>query len=392
MKRNRIRRNGTRSNRIRSNKIKKAVLGFAALALLAVLALLFIREAANRKIPEDSEPSEEVIAEKPEEPEKPEEEEEPDTSESDVEEVVYPAPEFAFQTEEISVEIAGLEKEYTIAFVNDLHMITDHSSGDVTEDNMPVVRERYETLAVTEDGVYAEELWPEIIKYLNYYDFDAVIFGGDMLDYCSNSNIDALKSGMNELKYPADRIMYIRSDHDYGGWYGGSGFTDSDGFLLQSFVLDSDKTEKLIEFDEFMVVGINQSYRGISEDAYEVITENLERGKPVLIATHVPFYSEEDESLEALSMEVRNKIYYWSDDSSHYVPEGQTQMLIDRMYAGDSNVVQILAAHMHAPWDGYVTDRLKEHIFTPAFQGSIGIIHVTGGEKKQNESEIGEME
>lgn len=346
----------------------------SAIAVIAV-ALLFAGFIRSRKTAEeaqvpDPEQTEEPIEKPTEEPGQ------SDTSETGEEVIVYPAPGYNFKTDEIVVEIEGLEREYTIAFINDIHMITDHSSGDVTEDNMATVRERYETLSVTEEGIPAEELWPEIIKFLNYNDFDAVIFAGDILDYCSNSNIVALQAGLSELKYPDDRIMYIRSDHDYGGWYGGSGFTDSNGFLLQSFVLDADRPEKLIEFEDFMIVGINQSYRNLSEQSYDLIDHNLNQGKPVLIATHVPFYSDVDDSLEELSMEVRNKIYYWSDNGVNYVPAGQTRALIDSMYAEDSNVVQIVAAHMHASWDGYVTDRLKEHIFAPSFQGNIGIIRV----------------
>lgn len=300
--------------------------------------------------------------------------------------IVYPAPDYNFTTDEIIVEIEGLKGKYTIAFVNDMHLITDHSSGDVTEDNMAIVNERYETLSVTGDGVHSEDLWPEVIKYLNYNDFDAVIFGGDILDYCSNSNIMALQAGFNGLKYPKDRVMYIRSDHDYGGWYGGSGFTDTTGFLLQSFVLDTDNMEKVIEFEEFMIVGINQSYRNPSQYTRELIDHNLNTGKPVLLATHVPFYSSVDDSLEELSFEVRNRIYYWSYNGTTYVPEGEIQRLIDEIYAENSNVVQIVAAHLHASWDGYVTDRLKEHIFAPSFQGNIGIIHVTGSEGNEEQN------
>lgn len=358
-----------------TNKVVKEIVVLTA--VLAAVTVL-VGGIISRSVREGEEPTRETM---------PKENGQSSISENGVEETVYPVPEYHFKTDEIVVEIEGLEKEYTIAFVNDLHLITDHESGDVIEDHMATVRERYETLSVTDEGIHSEELWPEVIKYLNYNDFDAVIFAGDMLDYCSNSNIIALKSGLDELKYPDDKIMYIRSDHDYGGWYGGSGFTDSDGFALQRLVLDADATEKIIEFDEFMIVGINQSYRNISEHAHEVIDTNLDQGKPVLIATHVPFYSEVDDSLESLSMEVRNKIYYWSKDGVNYVPDEETQELIDRIYAEDSNVVQIVAAHMHASWDGYVTDRLKEHIFAPTFQGNIGIIHVTGGESEQNENQ-----
>lgn len=79
------------------------------------------------------------------------------------EEIVYDPPEYDFKTDEITVELDGLDREYTIAFVNDLHMITDKEAGDVLEENLPVVRERYENLSVTPEGIHGEELWLSLI-------------------------------------------------------------------------------------------------------------------------------------------------------------------------------------------------------------------------------------
>lgn len=31
--------------------------------------------------------------------------------------------------------------------------------------------------------------------------------------------MEALKTEYDRLKYPQDRILYIRADHDYGTWY-----------------------------------------------------------------------------------------------------------------------------------------------------------------------------
>lgn len=359
-----------------NKKIVEILLLFTA-AVFVTVCVYGIGRMSHRSAPmvEDTEAGDGENTSVQEE-EKQEEQEEP---------ISYPAPAYPFKTDEITVVVDGLEREYDIAFVNDIHLITDHKSGDVTEENLKTVTERYESMAVTEDGVHAEELWQEMIKYLNYNDFDAVIFGGDILDYCSNSNIIALNAGFRELKYPADRIMYLRSDHDYGGWYGGSGFTDSDGFVLQSYVLDGDSMEKCIELDDLVIVGVNQSYREISEGTLELMEEKLQGDKPVLLATHVPFYSEVEESLADLSMEVRGRIYYWSDDSTVYVPSGRTRQFIDMVYAKEANVVQIVGAHLHAAWDGYVTEDLKEHIFAPGFQGNIGIIHVIGGENENDE-------
>lgn len=292
----------------------------------------------------------------------------------------YPMPEYAFKTEEIIVPIEGLENSYRIAFVNDVHMITDHAAGDVAESNLPVVQNRYETLAVTSDGVHSEDLWPEIIKYLNYNDFDAVVFAGDILDYSSGSNYMALKNGIESLKYPKDRLMYLRSDHDYGGWYGENVYTDNAGFTVQTYVLDGDKGENCIDFGEFMILGINKSYQNLSRSRADFLNEKLDEGKPTILATHVPFYSAVDSTLKERSIQVRNRIYYWNQEDSSYEPDDRTQEFINRIYAEDSNVVQIVAAHLHASWDGPVTEKLREHIFAPSFEGQIGIIYVIPAE------------
>ena len=37
-----------------------------------------------------------------------------------------------------------------------------------------------------------------------------MIFGGDLLDYCSPSNIEVLEQGFDQLKYDRDRVIYLR--------------------------------------------------------------------------------------------------------------------------------------------------------------------------------------
>lgn len=297
--------------------------------------------------------------------------------------IVYEPPEYDFKLDEMTVEIAvsqGIleqpEKEYTIAFVNDLHLITDDKAGDVLKEHLPTVKQRRDTMSTVPEGIYSEKLWPEVVKFLNYRAFDAVIFAGDMLDYGSRSNMKTLAEGLDQLKYPKEKMMYLRSDHDYGGWYGGGVFTDDDGFKAQSAILGGDREEPWIAFEEFTIVGVNRSYQNLSEDKLRFLMGKLQEDKPVIVASHVPFYSKVDPSLEKKSMEVRNRIYYWNEEDSSYRPDENTQKFIDCMYDKDSNVRQILAAHLHAAWDGQVTDKIREHIFAPVYEGRIGVIHV----------------
>jgi len=292
--------------------------------------------------------------------------------------IVYPAPAYDFIEEEVYVEAPGIDHEYTIAWVSDVHMISDFVAGDVSEGSLETVRERYETLSVTPDGVHGRDLWPMIIDYLNYNDFDAVIFGGDLLDYCSTNNMEILERGFSRLKYPRDRILYIRADHDYGTWYsdGSTGFNDYKAEELHAALDGDDNNNKYIDFGDLIIAGVNRSIKKPGEEQVAVLTELYGRGVPVIAVTHVPYYSQVDPSLEELSMLVRNRIYYWDPSSETYGIDADMWKYLDLIYSEDSPCVEVLAGHLHAAWEGEIREGLTEHIFSPAFMGVIGVVHV----------------
>ncbi|MBD5532364.1 MAG: hypothetical protein HDQ98_09205 [Lachnospiraceae bacterium] len=287
-------------------------------------------------------------------------------------------PEYPFRTEDITIEIPGLKREYTLAWVSDLHMVSDlEPATDVQEEYMETIQVRYEFFK-TEDGVYSKDLWPEIVRFLNYGNFDGVIFGGDMIDYCSKSNLEIFLEGYRCLN--AGQIMYIRADHDYGYWYGGDVLKEADTHDLHVEIDGNVFEEKLMDFEEFIIVGINDSTQNMSYEQYDSLVDVLGRGKPVIIVTHVPYESKVDESLEQLSMDFRNKIYYWG--GGDYVPYGATEQYFEIVYSDYTSICQVLAGHLHKPWDGNLTERVKQHIFTPAFEGTIGMIHIIPEEQE----------
>ena len=292
--------------------------------------------------------------------------------------ITYEAPDYNFTEEDVYIKLPGITREYTIAWVSDVHIISDFEAGDVYEGSLETVLSRYETLSVTPDGVHGMDLWPEIIDYLNYNDFDAVIFGGDLLDYCSTSNMNILTEGLDRLRYPSNRVLYIRADHDYGTWYsdGSTGFDDYKAHDLHARIDGDDNTHKYLDFGEFIIAGVNNSIKKPGEEQMEVLTGIYNLGIPVIAATHVPYYSQTDPSLEELSMLVRNKIYYWSPDSENYNPDSDMWKYLDMIYSEDSNCAYVLAGHLHAEWEGEIRDGLTEHIFSPAFSGTIGVVHI----------------
>ena len=296
------------------------------------------------------------------------------------EEWKYPEPNYPFDVEDVDISIPDLDKDYTIAWVSDLHLITDHEPAeDVTEESMETIEQRYETIFITDDEVpkHSADLWPEIVKFLNSYEkLDGIIFGGDMMDYCSRSNIEVFKEGFERIN-PDIPLLYIRADHDYGAWYGGEAFTEDDAHEVHKEIDGDDPNEKYIDFGEFIVIGVNGSTKNMPDWQFNTIKQWYEWGKPVIAVTHVPYASKIDSELEELSMGVRNTKYYWDWSSEIYIPNDVTgRYLTEFIYSSDTPVRKVLAGHLHAEWDGMLTEQLSQHIFSPAYSGVIGIIHV----------------
>jgi hypothetical protein len=190
--------------------------------------------------------------------------------------------------------------------------------------------------------------------------------------------MNILTEGFDRLKYPSNRVLYIRADHDYGTWYsdGSTGFDDYKAHDLHAAIDGDDNTHKYLDFGEFIIAGVNNSIKKPGEEQMEVLTGIYNLGIPVIAATHVPYYSQTDPSLEELSMLVRNRIYYWSPDSETYNPDADMWRYLDMIYGEDSNCAYVLAGHLHAEWEGEIRDGLTEHIFSPAFSGTIGVVHI----------------
>lgn len=361
---------------------------FFLFLLLVIFRYLWVQE---EKPEQETILQEESIEEVDRETENIEETEESEPIvETEETEIVYNPPSYVFDTSQdtITVQIPGLSRNYRIAWVSDVHLVTDlEPAEDVFEEYVETLRDRHDRIFQTPEGIPSNELWGQIIDYLNYEPFDAVIFGGDIMDYCSKSNLDTFLEGYRRLKYDTEHVMYIRADHDYGAWYGGDNLTEWRAHELHAMEIDGHESydplqeyDRTLDFGEFMVIGIDGSTKNMSGDQLETVANKLEEGKPVIIATHVPYEPEienDKNSLAELSMGVRGQIYYWSPESTNYIPIGRTLDYFNYIYGEQSMVRQVCAGHLHAEWDGMLTDTVPQHIFTPAYMGAIGVIEVT---------------
>ena len=279
---------------------------------------------------------------------------------------------FPTYTEEVKVVIPGMEEEVKLIYFSDLHIVTD--SAEVLETEKENVNGRI-LWSSAANGVSSAEQWGEWPEILNRSGADYLLFGGDMVDFASDTNIEVMKEGFDRLTIP---YLYIRADHDYLPTYL-NGISEYDGKDRQAAVC-SYKDVESVEYEDFIVVGWNNSTSNLTEEGLAEIQRLAEKNKPMILLTHVPIEPLNDTSLEEASRAIfqdRSLIWGYSE-RAYYKPNTPTSALLNMIYAEDSPFVEVLAGHLHLTWDGMITEHVHQHVFSNAFNGYYGIVTVQG--------------
>lgn len=269
------------------------------------------------------------------------------------------------ETVEIKIPQAG--REYTFVMIADLHIIA--GEGQVKEEKLEEVKNR-RGLFVNADGIPSESQWELLPKIAGSYGPDAVLLGGDMVDFASDENLDSLKKGL-EL-FDTD-VMSVRADHDYASWY----TTLEDSYIRDRYQeIDPCEEVSVMEMDGFLVVGVDNTTSQISDEALAKLKEVFAKGEPIVLLTHVPVNSLVDDSLRAQSEAAWGERNLTWGEGCYYEPDSNTQEFLDMIYAEDTPVVEILCGHLHLTWDGPVTEQVHQHVFSAAYEGNIGIVKI----------------
>ena len=180
-----------------------------------------------------------------------------------------------------------------------------------------------------------------------------------------------------------DRIrtpwMYLRADHDYGRWYSDMGIKRMR--KLHRRIAPQNRLWTM-RFKDFIVAGLDNTTTAVREETLEEFRLLCGEGLPIILCTHVPFDSGTGDcaSLAQLSRDLwEDRVLCWGDGDSYDTSGGGCMKeLMALITAPDSPVCAVLAGHLHASWDGSLTDTCKQHVFSAAFEDAVGIITVSG--------------
>ena len=292
-------------------------------------------------------------------------------------------PEESFAREEVHFTVPGMEGNCRILWISDMHICSWPDDPDVREDSSRDAQERNE-LFRDSDGTPSSEKWRQLSQQVDSLDADLVVLGGDMLDYASAANLATLEEGLENIETD---WMYIRADHDYGRW-----FTDMGIKKMRRLHRKVAPQEKISvrRFEDFTLVGLDNTTTAVTDKTLEQFENICDEGKPVLLCTHVPIDQRTgqegtEDTAQTLAAASRSgwgdRVLCWGDGDEYDTAAFSTmKKLADLIYAEDSPVIGVLAGHLHLTWEGNLTDTCAEHVFAAAYEGSIGVITVSGAD------------
>lgn len=279
-----------------------------------------------------------------------------------------PVEELGFSTELLEVDMTGVEEEYHFLYVSDLHIITE--TGAVAPEQTEEVLQRIENYRQP-SGESSAEVWLRLANKLDECNADAILLGGDLVDFACEENVECLKEGLRMIETP---VIYVGADHDFRPYYC-DGVAEEDIPLYYQEFAGMEETP-VLEMEEFSIVGFNNSTSQMTESALKKLEEVIEKEKPIMLLSHVPFLPQEDESLAELSKQVKgDRVLLWGEEC-YYRPKGATEELLDILYQENSPIQQVVSGHLHHTWDGMLTEGTGQHVFAHAASGNVGIIVV----------------
>lgn len=282
-----------------------------------------------------------------------------------------PEDEITMHVADEKLEIPGLSGEYTFLYLTDTHMVVpDEADSDKVEAYADL---RFDEFQNAEDISSAEQFgaWME---YANEKQVDALLLGGDIIDYPSAANIEHLEENLEKLQMP---YLYALGNHDWTfPWEYMTQYGEETYLPMLEPYMQSDSAIHWLELEELILVAVDNSANQIAPEALEEYREILQKGKPVIVMLHVPLLTQSvlTKAKEAWSSAV---VLGGGNYGGIYPDEASTEF-ISLTTAEDSTVVAVLAGHVHFFDKDMINERIVQIVGDAGYKGEALLLTVTG--------------
>ncbi len=277
-------------------------------------------------------------------------------------------------TEEIV--LPGVKGEYDFLFLTDTHVVAESETDTAQEKES--ARERAPQF-VDEKGVSSKEQFPVWIDHANEAKYDAVLFGGDIIDSPASGNIEFLEKQTERLKMP---YLYTPGNHDWTQPWEYMTLTAEEEYLkrLSPYMNGSPHIQSL-DVGELRLIAVDNSSNQVHPTVIEEYEKMLQTEKKVIVLLHVPLLTQ---SVLGHAKEVwSTPVVLGAGNYGGIYPDEHSERFVEMTTAADSPVELVLAGHVHFYDKDYIEGekRVLQIVGPAGFEGSGIHLHLTSGEQ-----------
>lgn len=273
------------------------------------------------------------------------------------------------QWEEMSISYVnihiGLDKPFSVLHISDTHLTEAYPHE--SEKKRTISKARTATFGGLQANALATSMkWAE--RYCDY-----VVHTGDLIDYQSEANYDLVK------KYLGENCIFSVGNHEFSPEMWLSEIPETKTEQYKSYTRDDIEAVYCIDskFQSRVVNGVNfvaidNVYGTVTPSQVERFDQELEKGLPIVLCMHVPFFSDDM---------WRANVKYWANGGAKFYdavapqPSGDylalqsdktTREFISRLKK-EPLLKAILAGHIHFSYQENFSPTAKQYITGPNF-------------------------
>lgn len=128
-------------------------------------------------------------------------------------------------------------------------------------------------------------LFPYFVDIANKNQVDALLMGGDIIDYPSNANIDTLRSGLSRLN---SNYLYTVGNHDWYMWGTQNNPVNRTFLSKLNELTQNNISYHTLEYDDLMIVALDNSIDQFTKEAAVGLENAVAKGNLLLSSCIFP--------------------------------------------------------------------------------------------------------
>lgn len=274
----------------------------------------------------------------------------------------------ALNIENTIIKLPGLKKDYHFYHVSDAH-ITYATINDSEEERTIMERDNL-AYSTTEGQIPPLEAWNLLRDYIvEANDADALLITGDIFNFFNLSTYQLIHNMLHD--FPIE-TLYTPGNHEFSN--PPSAQADIQQFYHDYYddLMCQDADFWVRDFEDFLIIGINNSDHDITPSQFERFKEQAARNLPILLVMHIAVRS--DSYVETI-------IQNWHGLNMYFLFENNDSVLnkefSDFIRSSESNVAAIIAGHVHAAHQGEFAPGKMQYTAAPLYEKYVRRITVT---------------